>query len=435
MKPLTFILLLAAAVPVQSNQFAHFSGTVNSNWQNAHKQELVLADNFPTKLQTILPANLLQPASQQGRITSSPVCSAVWSKEGTICNPQAVLSFAISRNEITINPNLVQQQLAAKQTHVQPVNRKLAMARAVIKSPSFSTGTIAAPVNAKATANFNPGMLLLEEQTVKPLIEFDKARFTNQMNECWRYLSHARNVSMCYACSQQNSKYFEKGKAIIKQTDCNNMLSKCLPFFNTIADYLKNAHTTLSKLQIKSIAAPVAPVRPRRILTTLRFTTSMLPKSTKTLTLADQGTIAKVDSWAKSWTQEQLTILNNLYSAMTKANLVHLLDQHTKSSVGIARQNAANRLCLKLFVLYKDPIFGLVEQLFHTESGRKLFMGLDMSAGSNGNDSGADRDPFEGDVAILSDGPGGSWLQTADSQAVPVGHGTKEAMNMTMAFP
>lgn len=360
---------------------------------------------FPVFLNNRLPVSMILPSGQQGS-TNSPVCRSVWARDGSICNPSQVVNFA--------NTKLAESTYSA--ARLQPWTTKISQAmtssvaklsvQAAVKPPTLaraaprfllpgmSSGSSGSIVTVVPNFNFNAASLHLVYNAAifQPLVQFNFATFTNEMDKCWKYLSHARKVSMCYACSQTNSKYFQGNKAIILQEDCKNMLTSCLPFFKQVTLYIKSAHHALVEYQQQQ---------------------------------------------QSNWNQERHRILKNLNTAMTAADLTNLISQYYSSSTGAAAKlTVGNKLCLKLFRLYTSPIFDLVGRLVESvkQELAEVNPGRLLNDFFNALAPGDDSDPFSGDVAILFTGANGPMLQSSDSSISPVGNSGKEAMNLTNAF-
>jgi hypothetical protein len=375
----------------------------------------------------MLPANMVLPESQQGSKTS-PYCKDVWGKDGTICKPDVMLSFARDTNKIsqslaaraavwpgrysTLATAYSVTSAAAIQNHGalmagaaslstssgQPLRRLLLAATSGLSGAS-TTGVVSSVSTRGIQAQISPQ---LNVELVKPLVAFDISSFIINLNTCWSYLNRARNTSMCYACSQENSKYFANGKAIIGQQDCSNMLTSCLPFFSDVTVYVKNANSVFASTESPN-----------------------------------------------NWNAGHLAILKKLYTGMVNANLTAQISLYKTTTTAKVRTNTGDSICLKLFRLYQSPIFDTIGEMVDavtteltketarslqgTSSGSSSPNSAGVSQTTSGSSDGSEL--FVGDVAIFKTADdGSSILQFSDFSSSPATDGYKP-MNLSLAFP
>lgn len=422
-----------------------------------------------------LPQALILPVNQQGP-TNSPVCKAVWSKDGTICNPSKVLQVAQVQNNPAEFSTV--SMIATKQAFTQSVNTFKVVVPTIIalsslsksvlapKTPSppiprllagysMPVGQVTATPVATVSLNLanigNVHTIKYDARVFEKLLAFNMDTFVSEMDSCWKYLSHARNIAMCYACSQHNSQYFFNGKAIVSPQDCSTMLSKCLNFFSSITVLVTEAHYALVEFQ------KVSNVQPARVLS--RALSNWKP-ITKTGTGSSSGSSSKSGSnsqgssvgfslqFGNLFSQEQQSILINLYKAMNDANLPNQITCYNTQS-GTQKVTCQNSLCLRLFRLYKTPIFDEVGKLVDTikrdldlavkstekVTSQKRILQADMFNDNNGNNGGSSNsDLFGGDIAILfTDANGQNMVQSSDTLVTPGGT-NHQPMNFTHQF-
>lgn len=440
------IVCLLLAVPIAS---LPASMSANDMPKVTTQAAATKAVELPAYLKAILPPKILLPPNQQGQL-SSEMCKAVWSVDGTICQPKKVLNYLATTNKLK---SLDSKSVESGEATSGPVKRRLL--------PSLTaSATSAVPNQNQPISNLindHPAENLKFDQKVfEPLMTFDFTKFTGYMNTCWKYLSHARNVSMCYACSQHNTRYFQKGKAIVTQQDCRNMLSSCLPFFRTVAAYIKDAHFALVEFQSAATATPQStPTSPLAAGAVTSFSNTPAsgngPASNggtkKPSQPLNQGgkseQVGFSSNWAKVLTEDQNKILNSLYSSMVKVKLLDQINEYDSSTVATTKNKCGNSLCLKLFRLYISPIFELIGKMVESvkkevDSITKPSKAIQTNAPRflSPDDEQGLHNPFEGDVAILFTDPAGHiWVQSSDNVINSVANGEKQAMNFSMAFP
>lgn len=314
-----------------------------------------------------IPKELLlkEPANQL-----TTICAAVWKGQQSICSAKILLDFTITSN------------LAIKAT-----NR--ANSLRLSDQLTESTNRIKAGSTSK-TLGQNDAELLIINPLVKDLDIFNFTKYQADIDKCWNYMNHVRGVALCYACQSGNEKYFSQDKAIVSQTDCNNMLGSCLPFFRDTIDALQ-AVQKISQSNIRS-------------------------------NWNSDTILVHLDQLTTQMKNSELDIIISKYDAIIKSNKKH---------------DFANQICLMLFRLYSDPIFGIIGQLADgftqilggSSGSRKLF-------GNSNTLSSSSLNPFSGDVAILQNIPnnGAQSILFSDSTSSPLGS-NQTAMNLSLAFP
>lgn len=304
------------------------------------------------------------------------VCKAIWDKEGSICSAKKVLEYAQSHAKITSRQLNLEKNIPKFD---MPISLKIK------SSPSRSVF-----MGSKSFSDQISQTLAKAKAAVERIVHlFQQAhKYKEMMGSCFNYLRHARDLSICYACSAKNSMYFYKEKALISETDCNSMLGACLPFFR------------------------------------LNF-----------LIILEAGSEEVSAILFKNNDHKNGDIVKKLYTAIVKANLKSLVESYD-SSTGKAKQQKADELCLKLFRLHKHQLFAelsaaLVQIQNAVEKERKLLMIWDAAFENPGSSD----DIFAGDVSILRSDSNQRSEILASSGVVPVAGDSYRSMNFSLAFP
>jgi hypothetical protein len=314
------------------------------------------------------------------------VCKAIWDVEGTECSGSKLLEFTDAVHKAT-QPHprsLMLDSASSSSERSLETTSLLGQSRNLFGHFGVHSGGFHQLLNIheivkKAMASHHQHFFRLQK------ILKQTGVFRSSMMECWTYLSHARDVSLCYTCTPHSSKFFFRKKALVTENECNRMLGACLPFFRVNIEIISEAGS-------EEVSKQLFENKPH------------------------QGDLVK-----------------ELYQAIEKAELKKLVQEYDQGA-GKVKQFKADVLCLKLFRLYNHPLFFMLDNARHkikTAVGneRKLLrMEALQSLHSSAND------PFAGDISIIKQDGGYQFIQTS-SGTQPINLGSFKPMNLTLAFP
>ena len=350
-----------------------------------------------------LPASVttISPASSQN-------CPSVWPAQKTNCKISPLISYqtiettelssSVSSNKALVKNIGPRVQLATEYTKaMSSIRRRLLQEGGISIQQANQALTLLAPFrNSALLSNFN-----------------------DSINTCWSFLEKARNATLCYICSNQNSQYFLNGKAIVSQSDCGKMVTACLNYFD--------------------------------FSSTLLLSSEQFVKSTNTWNARP--------SFGANITQLS-GFVTSLANLMVKSNLKSLLTSY-KVQTGDDKIRTSNQVCARILRLHQSQLFDSMDQILLIvnflvkEISRtatiddyppKLRLAVKSRfepSSSSQTDrrllqdtSSTENNPFEGDVAVVQsidnmfvsfDGAQGTSLGTGNTAYTP--------MNLTTCFP
>ena len=126
---------------------------------------------------------------------TKPVCSKVWGSEGSFCSGAKLLAWDRYWN---LNLNRTMSRFKREITSGQDPSERNSRTKGEIDS-----------------------------------------KYMDMVDRCWTFILRAREASLCYVCSNKNSQYFYKGRAVISQDSCDAMVGECIDFFSYSIDLIK----------------------------------------------------------------------------------------------------------------------------------------------------------------------------------------------------
>lgn len=313
-------------------------------------------------LNAFFSANILKAIVNHARTNhvKQKVCKAIWDKDGSTCTDKQILDL-LAKSDRSLESIEPMPESFAPGPFIGPSRRLF-----------FSKAMFAAIAKVLAL--------------IKKASEQSR-RYSAEMNSCFTYLTKAKDLNLCYACSKQKHKYYFNNKALITPQECNHMLGKCLPFF---------------KLNFEIVAEAGSD-----------FVCNALFGSD----------------------HKHGDVIKRLHDAIVKANIKSLIDGHDRTS-GPVRQHFSDQLCLKLFRLHQHKLFKEIQQavLLVREAAAKNNKGRKLSNWSQFSFQDYSSNPFEGDVGILNNAPHGQTISTTSGHIAHTAPHSHRPMNFSLNF-
>lgn len=339
----------------------------STNWANGQESRSLksLQQVWPTNFK--LDNSILLGAHQAD---FSLVCKNLWRNGNTNCNGVKLLVYDATTN-------------AAIEKHIVKIRDELYKIYDVVvktRRRMLAGQSGAVTESAQKISSEQAKVAVSTMFTNKELID----RFIGSIRVCWTFLKNARNVASCFICAKQHDQYFYKGKAVIKDSDCSQMMNSCGNFFKGSITYIVGA------LEILKTKDP------------------------------------------ENWRRSHIYQMNDL---MDKAELNNLIATYfDTTTIPANKHKAMISICARVFSVHKKPFFQELAEmsstLLHVEMANKLSNARRMLQviPPEGN-------PFEGDVVVFS--PSDNMFTSfhgnnGHSEHAPQNH---HAMNLSMAFP
>ena len=85
------------------------------------------------------------------------------------------------------------------------------------------------------------------------------------LQKCWTKMAQVRASSLCSICSARSTLYFGSKKALVREEDCESILTECSDSFTTILNFVEKSepflsilnHIIVSKFQDNSMETPI----------------------------------------------------------------------------------------------------------------------------------------------------------------------------------
>ena len=100
--------------------------------------------------------------------------------------------------------------------------------------------------------------------------------FRNTSEVCWNYLTRIRHLSLCSTCSGRGEVFFSRGKALVREASCSEIMSKCGNHFRQLIKFIMDAAKLTEKVYKKTTEASWTWLDTRNLLRQIHFVFSDL---------------------------------------------------------------------------------------------------------------------------------------------------------------
>ena len=158
--------------------------------------------------------------------TNITMCKKEWTKYGNCCSEETIIKHINQDSRNIKNAMLSTQQSTIN--YLKNLHALVAESELIIKNANKTSNIELL----KAARSLVDSISNLDQHLGSTINSTDWDSFHLPINKCWDKMIAMRKGSLCSTCSSRGDIFFYKGKALISEETCEEVLSICTGYFN-----------------------------------------------------------------------------------------------------------------------------------------------------------------------------------------------------------